>query len=68
MAEKNMPKWNESHFGLYYPPSRHNGRVIYAVEDTDFPTVPTIKHPVKLHVWGMVNSQVVPECMRWLKD
>lgn len=51
---------DESCFELFNPPNRQNDRV-WAADASDVPPVPTVKHPPKVHVWGMMSSCAVSE-------
>ena len=49
---------DESPFELSHPPNRHNDRV-WAVSSSNVPTVSTVKHPAKIHVWGMFSYRAL---------
>ena len=51
---------DESAFELYHPPNRHNDRV-WAASTSEVPTVSTVKHPTKVHVWGMMSHRAVSQ-------
>ena len=51
---------DESPFELFHPPNRQNDRV-WAGSASEVPAVQTVKHPAKVHVWGMMSYRAVSE-------
>ena len=51
---------DESPFELFHPPNRQNDRV-WAASSSDVPTVPSVKHPAKIHVWGMFSYRALSQ-------
>ena len=51
---------DESPFELFHPPNRHNDRV-WAASSSDVPTVPSVKRPAKIHVWGMFSYRALSQ-------
>lgn len=51
---------DESPFELFHPPNRHNDRV-WAASGSEVPAVPTVKHPTKVHVWGMISHRAMSQ-------
>ena len=51
---------DESPYELYHPPNRQNDRV-WAARGSDVPTVPTVKHSAKVHVWGMMSHRALSQ-------
>ncbi|KAF0307834.1 hypothetical protein FJT64_020849 [Amphibalanus amphitrite] len=51
---------DESPYELYHLPNRQNDRV-WVASSSDVQTVPTVKHSVKVHVWGMMSHRALSQ-------
>ena len=51
---------SESPFELFHLPNRDNDRV-WEASSSDVPTVPSVKHPANIHVWGMFNCRALSQ-------
>lgn len=49
-----------SPFELHHPHNHHNDRV-WAVSSSEVPAVSTVKHPTKVHVWGMMSHRAMTQ-------
>ena len=53
----------EAPYELYHPAARQKDRV-WVTGSSDVPTVTTVRHPAKVHVWGMTSTVRSPS-WRW---
>ena len=51
---------DETLFELHHPPNHHNDRV-WAVSGSEVPSVSAVKHPTKVHVWGMISHRAMSQ-------